>query len=207
MFRRRHIRSLPLLTSWLARHRGLAKAKGRRAMTRDEDVDQRSEGTLETRGCDPRAWAEVADDLHRAAGLLWDQIGASVDSPEKRRWLVSVGKIAMMLEGCALEMLAKAVYVSQHPDSVQGGRGCGPPQGHDLPILLQLIRFPLGTSVETDLIARLAAFVAWAGRYPIPKAKRTRDVVELAPGTHVSTGDRDLVAHLFDRLSLAVPEP
>jgi hypothetical protein len=113
----------------------------------------------------------------------------------------------MMLEGCAIEMLAKAVYVSQHPDSVEGGRWCDPPQGHDLPILLQLIRFPLGTSVETDLIARLAAFVAWAGRSPIPKAKRTRDGVELAPGTHFSTGDRDLVAHVFDRLSLAVPEP
>jgi hypothetical protein len=180
-------------------------------VTWEEDLDQESKRAFEKRGRDPRTWAAVADDLHQAAGVLWDQIDAA-NNQKKMEWLVSVGKVSMMLEGCAIEMLAKAVLVKQNPALIENGRWCGPQTGHPLPKLLETVDFTLESSIEKDLVARLAGYVAWAGRYPIPKdydkmaAKLTPRGIELAPGTYLSTGDRDLVSRLFGRLRALTTE-
>jgi hypothetical protein len=171
-----------------------------------DDLDEKSRKRFEERGRNPRAWGEVARDLHRAAGLLWNRIESGTTDGEKADWFMSVGKIALMLEGLAVEMFAKAIRVSRDPGLIRGGQWTGP-KGHRLPGLLAAVGFELASPVERDLVARLAAFVSWAGRYPIPKDYREskprlkgENKLELAPGTYYSTGDQHYVERLIARL-------
>jgi len=177
----------------------------------DLEHDAHAKRTFEKNGRDPRLWVAFADDLHHAADVLWEAtspiapVKGEPPSLEKIAWLMSVGKIAMMLDGFAVEMLAKAVMVRRDPDAVKDGRWRGRRKGHPLPALLEEIGFPLSPD-ETALVAHLAAFAAWAGRYPIPleytatTAKVTDGKIELAPGTLLSTDDRQAAADLIARL-------
>src|SRR5262249_50282587 len=140
-------------------------------------------------------------------------IDEATDRMEKVGWFASVGKIALMLEGYAVEMLAKAILVSRRPELVGDGRWSGPQKGHPLPELLALIRFEPESAEQKDLVSRLAGFVAWAGRYPIPKDYREslaklkgEDKLELAPGTYYSTSDRDHVDRLIVSLNRVLRE-
>jgi hypothetical protein len=174
--------------------------------------DAQSRKTFEKNGRNPQLWVAFADDLHRAAELLWSQAGQGT-ALEQIAALLSFGKTALMLDGFAVEMLAKAVIVRRNPNAVKDGQWFGPRKGHPLPELLQKIDFTLESPEEKDLVARLAAFASWAGRYPIPldysaaTATHKDGKLELAPGTYLSSADRGPVADLIARLREQAVEP
>jgi hypothetical protein len=164
---------------------------------------------FDARAKDPERWRQCATDLHSGALALWERLDQPAEAPEDQRvrqteWLLSLGKVTLMLEGLALEALIKAQLVRKNPAKyVRGGKWVG--QSHALVALARDAGLTCKNSAEADLLARLEGFVLWAGRYPVPLKDQDHAVrweayrAILPPGTSYSTADRTLSAGLFDR--------
>jgi hypothetical protein len=128
--------------------------------------DAESIARFERSGKDHREWLRDAKDLHRAAGALWQRRPSARDDPaEFADWVFSEHKVAMMLEGLALETLAKAALVRVDPDRYIR-KGTWWRKTHDLLKLAGEAGLPSG-DVE-EMLVLLTTFIEWAGKYPIP---------------------------------------
>jgi hypothetical protein len=130
---------------------------------------------FDARALTPAIWVLTAGRLKRSADIVFDlherdlkdmEAGAS---PLGLQNLELAGCITM-LSGLAIENLLKAYIVQAKPNAVVNGRlRKWPKDGHDLFLLCEEAQISLDNS-EKDLLTRLAAFVRWAGKYPIPKS-------------------------------------
>ena len=78
---------------------------------------------------------------------------------------------ATLMCGLAFENLFKAAIIKCKGASLKNGRlQEWPGKGHDLIALADISHIKL-TPERRDLLSRLAAYVVWAGRYPIPKSQ------------------------------------
>jgi hypothetical protein len=73
---------------------------------------------------------------------------------------------ALMLSGMALENLLKSYMFRQGQPAASGGKLERTLRTHNLTELAARAGFTV-TSEEEDLLARLTAFIVWAGRYPL----------------------------------------
>ncbi len=122
------------------------------------------------------AWALEARRLKRAADLVFEAYAADLhklvndESPLTLRNLEIAG-VATLLYGLAFENLFKARIIEKAPKRViENDKLSNWFVGHhDLDA-----RAPQGgvrlSPAQSDLLARLSAYVQWAGKYPIPKA-------------------------------------
>ncbi|MEO8394379.1 MAG: hypothetical protein ABI700_15410, partial [Chloroflexota bacterium] len=120
----------------------------------------------------------------------------------------SLASVAIMLQGLAIENLAKGVLVSRNADDlVVGGkfkRGT-----HDLVKLVAECKIPL-TDKERNILEITAEYVSWRGRYLVPlnvdglRPKERKwhsnfiDNLKGQDGFH--RGDYEVLVSLFDRL-------
>lgn len=135
---------------------------------------------FELRGATPAAWVLNARRLKRSADVVFNAWISDVErmadgvSPLELDDLEVAG-CAMLLYGLSLENLVKGILVEVDSSVVMNGEigkwPGGRQNGHYLPGLFERADISLD-SEEQDLIARLTAFVLWAGRYPIPMKSR-----------------------------------
>ena len=163
----------------------------------------------ERKARNPAIWRDHALALREVAGLLWNHIEHAPAGEEKARRIFAIGHTAMMLEGLAVENLAKAVLVKKEPGVVAKGKWAGG-RGHDLPKLFERIGLQFELNDEKDLAVRLTAYVKWAGRYPVSLDFEeeiptiTEHAYGIPPGHYYSTGDREKVDALWKRLEVAL---
>ncbi len=131
-------------------------------------------------------WADKAWRLRLAAIIMWhlSRGEADVALREQRRTLVIPRGMGlsdflqefMLLAGCAIEAIAKGVYIRRKQVKAGDGRFPAAVRGHDVRRLLKELDVALTTDEEA-LLRRLQTFVLWAGRYPVPL-----DVADMVPG-------------------------
>ncbi len=136
---------------------------------------------------EPATWLIVADNLGLAANLLEPHFPIDLTKETDHTRIISArvqGPI-LMLRGCGLECLFKALYVARGNKLGDGGRYVSPGgKEHDLISLAQKAAFSMSAS-ESALVAYLGHFIM-QGRYPM--AKRAPDAyVVLADGTRRSS--------------------
>ena len=108
----------------------------------------------------------AADTIFREYGAALDRIPSGAD-PTTLEHLQTIGP-ATLLYGLSLENLLKGVLIKIGGSRISNwklSRWSG--SGHDLVALARDAGISLD-EVECDLLARLSAYVEWAGRYPIP---------------------------------------
>lgn len=128
----------------------------------------------------PYLWISSAEVLKDSADLVLARFRTALEraAPEREDTKIDLGislfPVYMMLVGLAVENLLKGVLISKDHSLVEGGRlkkwgG----SGHDLTKLASDARLPL-TNEEKELLARVAEFVRWAGKYPLPYSSRVQ---------------------------------
>lgn len=137
---------------------------------------------------EPATWLIVADNLGLTAKLLEPHFPIDLTKETDPTRIVIRARVQgpiLMLRGCGLECLFKALYVAKGNKLGEGGRyvSAGGKE-HDLISLAQKAAFSMSAS-ESALVAYLGHFIM-QGRYPM--AKRAPDAyVVLADGTRRST--------------------
>jgi hypothetical protein len=137
---------------------------------------------------EPATWLFVADNLGLSANLLEPHFPVDLTKETDHTRSVVSARIQgpiLMLRGCGLECLFKALYVAKGNKLGEGGRYVSPGgKPHDLISLAQKAEFVLSPS-ESDLVAYLGDFIM-QGRYPMMKKAPTAYSV-LSDGTRRST--------------------
>ena len=153
----------------------------------------------------PFAWWLSARRLMRAAGLLWVAFDADLQKwsaqPASARELenLEVGVSCMMLTGFALENAVKGVLLKRRPELAKKGRSPRwPGGGHDLPRLFEEAGVLISEG-ERDVVQRLAEFVTWRGRYPMPQRMEEMTLVHRPDGS-TPMSDYRIAGELFTRL-------
>jgi hypothetical protein len=166
---------------------------------------------------DPYQWLVIAERLKRSADLVWGEhasdtqrlfgkIGTGTRWSEEEAsipWPIS--PVYMLLAGLALENLAKGILVGENPQLVEeGGLSSRVTTGHLSPGLLGRAGVGLNQH-ERDLVERLAVFVVWGGRYPVPKYfsglwPTPYPMGGIGPKTYILHDDRAAFDALFARL-------
>ena len=171
---------------------------------------------FELKGNSPSAWLLTAKRLRRSGDLVFDAYAADLEKLHKgvsseglqNLYDLEVAGCAMLLYGLGIENAAKGLVVAKAvPPAVASGElRKWPGSGHSLKTLLSDAGVMLSPQ-EEDLVVRLTAFVAWAGRYPIPKRAEKMTVLLRnidPPNAWVplpfSTTDREAYGALFARL-------
>jgi hypothetical protein len=122
------------------------------------------------------AWALNARRLKRSGDIVFDAYERDVGKMSNGTSLLELDNLeiascAMLLYGLSLENLIKAVIIKGKPELISNGELLkwpgGGKHGHNLIGLFEeaVIDFSNG---QSDIVVRLASFVLWAGRYPIP---------------------------------------
>jgi hypothetical protein len=130
---------------------------------------------FELRALTPSIWVLTARRLKRSADIIFDQCENDLRAMESgisplELHNLELAGCATMLYGLALENLLKAIVIQVQPTAIVDHKlRKWPSGGHDLLLLRKEARLGVNDS-EKDLLTRLAAFVKWAGRYPIPKS-------------------------------------
>jgi hypothetical protein len=134
--------------------------------------DPEDKSAYELTGQEPHAWLMEATQLKRAADLVRQELmkvfaafpqGFTAHSRPPFED-ISLFKSYMLLSGLALENLAKGILIGRNSTVVTPETFTL--KGHNLLWLARQVAAPLSEH-ELDLLARLTAFVEWAGRYPI----------------------------------------
>ena len=157
----------------------------------------------------PYLWMCKAQEVRRAADILWDQFVREITAFTKGEDTGEpfFGQVALMLYGLALENMLKAglasMGVAAHPN------GNFSQKSHDLMALSKEFNVEWNLN-EAELLFRLQEFIEWAGRYPIPLSKEglyPREFSDGSCGGHlgVSTGDATRVIALLERVQSLLP--
>ncbi len=122
-------------------------------------------------------WADESWRLRVAAMMMWHLSRHEADFAlrEPDRALViprgmgnsDLLSVFMLLAGCAIEAIAKGIYMRRKKVKITHGRFPRALQNHDVGGLLKSLGVSL-TIDEEALVRRLGTFVRWAGRYPVP---------------------------------------
>lgn len=155
-------------------------------------------------GQDPENWLDAALPLKQLAENGWTP-GVEVDGVESEAPLQSIGDLQLwparlLLAGVAIELLAKGLLVARDPSLVQGGALAPHLTNHNLSQLLQKGEVVLD-AMEEDLVKRLAVFIRWAGRYPIPINLKTYRAEGSAEYRSMDSSDPMVFGQLFERLA------
>lgn len=127
----------------------------------------------------PDKWYLVAHSLRAASNVVWDHCIAStrlfveqwiLDGPQSQHEMNMYG-VHLMLLGMAMENLAKAILVRNHPERVENET---PWRGHHLGDLFQQAGIEGVTAQEVGILDVLENAIKWAGRYPVPKNHENR---------------------------------
>lgn len=178
---------------------------------------------MENSGADWRAWAGAAQNLLTSAQVLWqarkkDHPPGTFGAPDldgtrhadiaaptaSGGWRpFDYSPTFLLLAGLALEALCKAVIVQREARLVNRLAAPLPAKymrGHSVTTLIEAVGLQLQQD-ERNLAERLQTYVAWAGRYPIPKANQPNS--ELV----VREADLPLLLALYRRIDdlLRVP--
>jgi hypothetical protein len=167
----------------------------------------------------PSAWLSSADSLHRAAQLLWTQsledlealrhrLGNIQSSLEVAELLPPPNTVApgLMLSGLAIENLLKGLAVARDADlrsRIAVTKHLLPPElTSHLSVKLASLALVELSPAERTLLERLATFIDWGGRYPVPKRPEKLAYIqgESEPPTRWSSEDFPLVDQLFHKL-------
>lgn len=132
------------------------------------DPQEKFEGGFYRANCHPLVWVKKADKLAEAADLLWEAF-----EQRNPRWTTSIhhdsdmAAISIMLSGCAIEVLLKAIIISSNPDNFKSGL----PASLTKHYLLKLSEEAKVKRENGDhnALEELERFIIYAGRYPIPK--------------------------------------
>jgi hypothetical protein len=121
---------------------------------------------------EPAAWLFVADNLALAANRLEPDflVDRTAESDHTRMVLsVRIQGPILLLRGCGLECLFKALYVAKGNKLGEGGQFVEPGgRPHDLVGLAKKAGFTMSAE-ESALVAYLSDFITWLGRYPMGK--------------------------------------
>ena len=149
------------------------------------DPNDEARRAFETAARTPNAWLGYADLHKRVADKLWP------DSFLASRGLGEL-IIAMGHAGQAIEILLKGILVSKRPALIADGKFARRFTTHDLPKLAVDAGVVLDDEATT-LLNQLAAFVKWAGSYPLPVAFGKTGLAAIGPriglGSMDSTND------------------
>jgi hypothetical protein len=145
-----------------------------RQMPDEEDMDEATKAAhrlnYDTAANDPLAWAIVADNLVLAARLLEPHFRLDFTEEDVDRYITGAriqGPI-LMLRGCGLECLLKALYVAKGNKLGRDGRYVSPGgKDHDLVNLAEKAAFSM-TPSEAALVGYLDDYIT-IGRYPVAK--------------------------------------
>jgi len=125
---------------------------------------------------------------------------------EKAASDIALRGLAMMLQGLAVENLAKGILVSERPELVrENGTLDERILSHDVKCLVEECLGEL-TDEERWLLDDLAEYTAWARRYPVPKRwtqleNRTRRARKRGRTRgHSQKADEEVLDRLFERL-------
>ena len=152
------------------------------------------------RGWASRAWilrvsAEALEQLWRRDQDRLSQGGTLSDCPYVLTCLT-----ASMLNGMALECLAKAIIAHQHPRSASDFLKAIRRHGHRLASLLECAGVTLSDE-ERELAERLTTLVEWMGRYPAPLRPGGMRV-----GLPARLEDLPLIAAMYSRVAALLPQ-
>src|SRR5262249_30723614 len=161
--------------------------------------------------------------LLRVADMVWNHIEEprksestpmTPESPAFTEWMdrgFNFNRVAAMLAGLGVEVLAKAVCVKQDPAAVLTSDGKWKLRQHELVDLVSRT----GVSLDQDergVLTQLEGFVRWSGRYPIPleASVMTPKVIAgvgmvLPPGTLSGSRDRAVVGGIVRKLEELLP--
>lgn len=136
----------------------------------------------------PATWLIVADNLALAARLLEPHFAIDLTKECDHDRIAVRARIhgpILMLRGCGLECLLKALYVAKGNKLGEGGRYISPGgKEHDLISLAAKASLAMSPS-EKALVGYLGHYIM-QGRYPMPKRAPEAHVL-LADGTRRST--------------------
>ncbi len=159
-----------------------------------------TKSTFEIIARSPHAWLMAAKQLKRAADLIRQELTKVLAVyPRRRAHYEDLARFKSyrLLSGLAIENLVKGILGGRNPgvvspDKFDLSRIACSKGGHDLLKLAQQAA-PTLSDDERDILARLATFVIWAGKYPI----HLRSTETVHP-SFVST-DPELVDKLFTK--------
>ena len=153
------------------------------------DPDDVARRAFETAARTPNAWLGYADLDKRVADKLWpDDFLASRGLGELL--------IAMGHAGQAIEILLKGICITKRPEVVADGK-LTRLKTHDVVKLAATADIVLDAQ-EVTLLNQLAAFVVWAGRYPLPLALGKTGFAVIRPE------DKARIDRLYQRLFVAL---
>jgi len=116
-------------------------------------------------------WYQKSVSLYASAAIIWNARKAKRD-PEfisslmlKGEFCVDIGceHPYLMTMGLSYEVMLKAICITENKDF--------PKNGHDLQSLAKMVDVNL-IPKESDQLRLLSDFIAWEGRYPVPKKHR-----------------------------------
>ena len=126
-------------------------------------------------------WAASAAALERSATVLWNVADEDLRGSHPPPWVFNP---LMLLCALTVENLLKGLLVLKEPALNVDGEFAH--RSHDLTVLLTRADLNV-TAKEADLLERLATFLSWAGRYPIPLKHTNFATRRLETGQKVST--------------------
>jgi len=141
----------------------------------------------------PTEWADYADELKAAAGVLWVQHAESValshDAFGRFSHRPTISRSFVLLAGFALENVLKGIIVARDPSQVSGGRLSRTLTSHRIGRLAELARESLDEDEARFCALAEEAIPYWA-RYPIPlSADRLKDEMPVS-ATHQQAFER-----------------
>jgi hypothetical protein len=145
----------------------------------------------------PHFWLMSAEDLRRAAEVVWFPFEEALPRPGRpyrgESFPVGYGAVFLMLAGLAIENLAKGLKVQKNPPEIKQGKAVGV-TGHGILAPLKSAGISV-TDNDREFIRRLEMFVSWAGRYPVPTDASKMQVEKM-----IVTTDGSHFKALYDRL-------
>lgn len=125
------------------------------------------EGFLQQMGGYSSTWFSYAEALARIARALWPE---TMTAPTILPYQAAPKEvcIALMLMGLSLECWAKGLAVKLHPNLVKNGKVDPSLKSHNVRAFRERNFHLSFDPMETQYLDRLAQFVMWAGKYPIP---------------------------------------
>ncbi len=155
-------------------------------------------GTYELLASDALNWLERAEGLRLSVDVIYtafeEVMPVSQSLPGIREKKLAFMQSYMLLTAIAFENLLKGLAVTGDP---AGWRRLQDDGGHGIATFAAAVTEL--SDPERDLMQRLQEYLVWAGRYNVP-TKATRYAAKHGWRT-LRSGDRLLIAHLFDGLS------
>ena len=126
-----------------------------------------SEAAFNFHQTNPSFWYQKSVSLYASAAIIWEARHGRRNQEFisslglKQEFCVDTGceHPYLMTMGLSYEVILKAICITEDKDY---------PKNHDLQSLAKLVDIKF-TNIEKDQLLLLSEFIAWEGRYPVPK--------------------------------------